>query len=29
VFDGEKVHYADNRQKILYLIPRPKSNAGQ
>ena len=29
VFDGEKIHYADNRQKILYLIPRPKPNAGQ
>lgn len=29
VFDGEKIHYADNRQKILYLIPRPKANSGQ
>lgn len=29
VFDGEKIHYADNRQKILYLIPRPKPNGGQ
>ena len=29
VFDGEKVHYADNRQKILYLVPRPKPNSGQ
>jgi Xaa-Pro aminopeptidase len=29
VFDGQKVYYADNRQKVLYLIPRPNPNSGQ